>query len=77
MAGQRQFDGLSGAGWEIRDIRDVVAAQQNYQFRVAVHRRLQNVDLFVPGKMVNTFGDVASLNGLKGLQDFLVIMTEL
>ena len=33
--------------------------------------------LFVPSQIHNTFGDVARLNGLEGLQDFLMVSTEL
>ncbi|MNR51333.1 hypothetical protein D3C85_1709940 [compost metagenome] len=29
LAGQGQFDSLSDAGWKVRDIRDVITAQQS------------------------------------------------
>nr|WP_318185855.1 hypothetical protein [Pseudomonas fluorescens] len=77
LPGQGKFYGLSGTGEQASNVENMVATKQTYQLRVAVHCRLQDVDLFVLGEMLNTFGDIASLNGLESLQDFLVVITEL
>ena len=38
---------------------------------------MQDIFLFVPSQVLNAFGDVASLYGLEGLQDFIVFSPEL
>ncbi|MNI91068.1 hypothetical protein D3C73_1486830 [compost metagenome] len=77
LAGKRQFYGFGGAGRDAGDVGNMVAAQQPHQSSVAVHRRLQDVLLFVPSEVHDTFGDIANLNGFECLQDLLVVNTEL
>ena len=76
LAGQSQFDGCSGAGRKIRHIREVIANEQSHQIQVTVHCWLKDVLLFMLGKKNNTFDNAACINGLEGLQDFLMVITE-
>jgi hypothetical protein len=50
---------LSGTGWEACDIGNMIAAQQSYQLCVAIHCRLQDIDLLMRGKKADTFSDIA------------------